>query len=150
MNPDHTVDKSMCVAYGCPCLGTITTSTSGGDWLCGFHFNRDAIAWQRITAELNRLGWLVGSIRDLRQSYGKHTWQTVARKAKYDIRMNGREDLQPRQAESGPDWIRRLDNEVAKLIGKAPRPETVQPDLAVVAEIAGTFTKAAFEIPEHA
>lgn len=141
-----SVDKTRCIAFGCPCKGTINSSTTGGDkWFCSFHFNRDAIAWQKITAELNRLHWLVGTIQDLRLAYTNtpEIWAEAARAGKQCVVANQRSDLLPAVGESGADWIKRLDHVLAAAVGTAPRPDQVQPGLLDAAD-PNSFKRVAF------
>lgn len=104
--------KTTCVAFGCPCLGTMNTSTGGGgQWLCGFHFGHDAGDWQAITVELNRYRWLQELIVNLRQAYSqeREVWAAVAVAAKNTMAANMRNDLLPSKEEIGSVWIGRLD-----------------------------------------
>jgi hypothetical protein len=127
----------------------MSSSSSGSDrWYCGFHFNRDANAWQRITAELNRLHWLVGSIHDLRLTYSNENWADTAKTAMFTLRQNQRSDLLPAQNEIGSEWIRRLDRALVEAIGKPPRPDQRQPGLIGVVPVADTFQRASFSAPE--
>lgn len=133
INPDHVVNKAMCKAYGCPCLGTMSTNTKGAnDWVCGFHFPHDAGEWQAITVELNRMRWLATAIGKLRLAYScdRDVWAQAATAAKREIALNMRSDLLPAKDEIGSVWIARLDK---ALTDACKPPKSTQESLAFVA-----------------
>lgn len=122
---DHTVDKTMCAAFGCPCKGTMTNSTGGTDkWYCSHHFGRDAISWSKITAELNRLGFIAEALQKINGHAGKHDWKEVYRRIQQDLQVNMRADLLRQSDESLSAWYLRLDAELYKACkGSKPAPE---------------------------
>lgn len=97
-----------CAAYGCKQCGTMTRSTIGGsNWLCAIHFAADQEDWQAITAEINRLSWLVDAIKVLRDNdlNPDSSWRTEVNKSmslaqRNDLRDNG---------ETVRAWLARLD-----------------------------------------
>lgn len=51
--PVEDRDPLLCQAYGCPVPAGISPSiTGGGRWYCRFHFGREPIEFDAITAEL--------------------------------------------------------------------------------------------------
>lgn len=107
-------DPCMCAAYGCSQLGTMATSTSGGnEWWCFLHFGKDAGQLQRLTVEMNRREWLAHSITDLRRNYDAEAWHLAYRTANHEFMLNARNDLQhQRDEESVWKWIARLEGEL--------------------------------------
>jgi len=111
----HDVDMSKCFAFGCPCPGTTRSSTSGGaNWVCSHHLGTDAIAWQRITAELNRIKWLLDVAQGIQMFYGTEKWERVYRQIQRDIIANQRSDLLFSAANdiTVSAWLRRLNTEI--------------------------------------
>jgi hypothetical protein len=132
---DHTVDKSLCAAFGCPCVGTTTSSTGGTDkWFCGYHAGTDAISWQRITTELNRLSFVVDSLRKITRYRGRYEWEKVYREIQNDLRLNQRGDLLRQEHESVSAWYARLDSELESVCKGA------QPTLDLLPRAAGPVT----------
>lgn len=130
-------DPCMCCAYGCPLLGVMSTSTSGGnEWWCSLHFGKDAGQMQRLTVEMNRREWLSHTITDLRKNYDAESWHLAYRTANHEFAMHQRTDLQhKRNEESVWRWIARLESELGKLCQderpqqrQAPLVSTLLPD----------------------
>jgi hypothetical protein len=121
-----------CAAFGCPMLGTMSHSTSGGDWICWFHFGKEASQWQQVTNELNRLNWLVSAIRGVRATYGTDQWPDGYRLAQHVIRSNSREDLAHKQGELVANWLFRLEKEIEQACAvrdpAPPKQQTLAPD----------------------
>src|SRR5258706_12457831 len=114
---EHTVDISRCHASGCPCLGTMSTDTSGENkkWYCSVHFRQDGDAQQRITNELMRMSWLVGVIEAIRNSYINDGWDSDA--TNYHFQMNNRNDLKYGKDVNdnlAGSYLRRLESELRK------------------------------------
>jgi hypothetical protein len=109
------VDHSACAAGSCPMLATNSRSTTGsGDWLCFIHFGADKDDWFHISAELQRLKWLVDVVRDLRALPIKKNWPTVETEARKSIALSQRGDLQMNERESAPAWMIRLEGVLAQ------------------------------------
>lgn len=55
-HPDRTAERSsyLCDAYGCPCLGSMSLSASGGGFLCFTHYQLRQHPMQEVTTEINR------------------------------------------------------------------------------------------------
>ncbi|WP_034302521.1 hypothetical protein [Herbaspirillum sp. RV1423] len=124
----HDVDTSKCAAYGCPCPGTSRSSTSGGNnWLCPHHIGTDAGAWQRITAELNRLSWLVDVCNGIRIFYGTEKWERVYREIQRDIVAHQRSDLlfDKNVDASVTAWRNRLDTEISRAVSQHRQAEII-------------------------
>lgn len=144
-----------CAAHGCPLLGTVSTSTTGGsDWWCFLHFGKDAVRLQAITVEINRRDWLARAITDLRMAYGTDKWADVYKLAKHELAMQQRNDLQIKpqtdfttqagRAESVPRWIARLENELQAMCSATFTRPPKQVQLPVVNE---PLQKVGFELP---
>ena len=144
----HTVDKSLCAVFGCPCLGTLS---AGSKWYCSFHHDREAVHWAKITLELNRLQWLVQIIRTTRVAYSQETkrWPEVARAAKREITMHQRSDLLPLKDEIGGVWIARLDAALNLALAEVKSTSRAQPQLDGVPIASETFKKASFSVPKQ-
>jgi hypothetical protein len=124
----HDVDSSKCAAYGCPCAGTSRSSTSGGtQWLCPHHIGSDFGSWQRITAELNRLSWLIDVCNGIRIFNGTERWEKVYRAIQRDIVAHQRSDLlyDANQEATVSAWLRRLDTEINRAVGQYRQAEIV-------------------------
>lgn len=127
-------DPRYCAAYGCPLLGVVSTSTSGGgEWWCSLHFGKDVGQMQRLTVEMNRREWLSHTITDLRQNYGTESWPMAFKTAQHELAMNQRTDLQhKRNEESVWQWIGRLESELGNLCRDERKPQRQAPISAVV------------------
>ena len=113
-HPDRTADRhpSLCHAYGCPMPGTISTSTAGSSkWLCWLHHGQDVGRWQRITADISRMAWLVTVVTTLRRDEGgaPAQWAETYAAADVAMRTNQRSDLWLVEGEKLSTWFARLD-----------------------------------------
>lgn len=127
-NTDPNAAKTDCVAYGCPMLGVATRSTNGtSEWLCHLHMRADGSKWQAITAELNRLGWLVKATRDIRAHADRKTWPEVSGAVYRAINLAQRSDLQQKERGETPEqWGIRLEDVIAgSCAAVAPQPDLV-------------------------
>lgn len=96
-------------------LATNSRSTTGGsDWLCFIHFAAEKDDWHHISAELQRLKWLVDVVRDLRALPIKKNWPTVEIEARKSISLSQRGDLQMNDRENVPAWMIRLEGILAQ------------------------------------
>lgn len=99
-----------CHAYGCQMLGCMTRSTSGtNEWLCFLHFAAEPDDWQAITAEVNRLDWLVKVIKTVRlnqMNANVNAWVPPVNK---EIKLAQRSDLCWNGVESMGKWSMRLE-----------------------------------------
>lgn len=117
-----------CGAHGCPCLGTMSRSTTGvkedgAPWLCFIHFGADPKRWGQITAELSRLGWLVAITRALRLANGhEKTWVALSGCQK-EIKLNQSSHLERGASENLTQWLIRLETTLQQACA-APAPET--------------------------
>lgn len=93
-----------CAASGCPCLGSMTRNTTGTDeWFCAYHFSAEGKRWTAVTAELQRLGWLVAITKDIRAR------RYDAASAAKVIAMNQSGHLQQEPHESEMKYLARLE-----------------------------------------
>lgn len=116
----------MCAAYGCPCVGTASTSGSGTtSWFCPHHLGAEATSWARITLELKRLEWLITVTRGIRAWYGTERWDRVYRAIQRDIIGNQRSDLlfNRETDQNVHGWLRRLDSVVSHAARGAGQPQ---------------------------
>lgn len=127
-------DPCMCVAYGCPLMGTMTGSTSGAnDWSCTFHANKPATQRDEVTLVLNRHRWLANAITDIRGMVpGRAGKGELLQRIGHDFAKAGRNDLYWNGIETVRQWVNRLEAEFDKLVmaelNVAPAPREQQPD----------------------
>ena len=111
-------DPRACLAHGCPCAGSMMTSTNGGgEWLCWQHLKASASQWQSITAEMNRLHYLVDATKRLRAAGTMpHDLAEASMKGiNAALRIAQRSDLCYQATDKNRyGWLSRLENELAK------------------------------------
>ena len=148
---DHEVDKSMCAVFGCPCVGTTSTSASGGGtWYCSHHLGTDAVAWPRITLELKRLEWLLTVCRGIRAWHGTHRWERVYRAIQRDIVQNQRSDLlfDAQLDQTVSRWLVRLETVISRCARGAAQPQLpVTPQQPAAHD---PMQRVQFDVPQHA
>lgn len=100
------ISYTNCAAHMCPCLGTMTRSTTGSkEWYCGIHFGAPASRWGEITHELQRLGWLVKITRNLRAG--------IVGDAHKEMALNQSSHLKRGDHETMGQWLARLEKTLA-------------------------------------
>jgi hypothetical protein len=116
MNDSSTqVDHSACAAGSCPMLATNSRGTTGdSDWLCFIHFSAAPKDWHHITAELNRLAWLVNIVRGLRALPIAKNWPEFEIEARKAINLSQRGDMNQKDSESTAAWMIRLEGILAQ------------------------------------
>lgn len=114
MSDTTRVSTANCAAFGCKMLGTMSRSTTGGDWLCHVHFGADSDRWQIITAELNQLGWMVDGVRAIRELSHAPKFKAVAKKINASAISAQREDLKLSDRETVQQWGIRLETVLAQ------------------------------------
>lgn len=126
---DRVADRPgyLCAAYGCPMIGTMSASTSGGDFMCCLHFGKEPNELQAITVEINRNLWLAEAIRDIRCSARNPGWRETYQKIINDLTVAGRDDLMPKH-DGLIAWMVRLETELLAQV-KAAAPASVQQPL---------------------
>lgn len=108
-NENTQVDHSVCAAAGCPMLATNSRGTNGESaWYCFIHFSNEPADSMRITAELNRLAWLVDIVRALRAGRG------ISHDQKQAFVLAQRSDLARRESEARSTWMIRLEGVLQK------------------------------------
>lgn len=133
-----------CAAHGCPLLGVMSTSTTGGsDWWCFIHFGKDAVRLQALTAEINRREWLAKAITDLRRAlFDTQAWEETCKALKHEFAMQNRNDLKPYRGQSRWGWITTLESELQAMVGgtftQPPKQQRIQEE---------GFQKVEFEVP---
>lgn len=139
-----------CAAYGCPMEGSASLSTSGtgGEWWCMVHFGADACNYQAISAELNRLHWLVCIVRDIRQ-FGPR--MPGSRKAfaliQTSLTLEKREDLKLLPDERRSHWLMRLEDDLRRLVQENVSLRMPTQQAFVTEQPADTFAKVGFDMP---
>jgi hypothetical protein len=110
-HPDRTAtqDHRQCCAYGCPMPGSMSDSIGSSKWVCAMHHGQDPGRWQRITADLRRMQWLVTAITTLRRDYDSARWNAAYAEADQIMRHHQRSDLWHFEGEKLPAWFARLD-----------------------------------------
>lgn len=112
---DTQVDHSLCMAHGCNMIASMSLSTKGDDWCCFIHVKAERDDWQAITAELNRLGWLVEAVKCIRANAPEKKMVEVRR----NIGLAQRSDLLRKESESAQQWYVRLENVLAESCARA-------------------------------
>lgn len=113
MSTDTQVDHTACSASMCPMLATHSRSTTGSDWLCFLHFAAPPGKTGHITAELQRLAWLVAIVRDLRALPVTKNFQAVEAVAHKQMALAQRNDLRCKENETAATWMIRLEGVLA-------------------------------------
>ncbi|MES2346272.1 MAG: hypothetical protein V4641_01755 [Pseudomonadota bacterium] len=118
--PPRTTRPGMCTAYGCPLLGTLSASTAGGDWWCFAHHGKDVGRFQRITADLHRLKWLIQAISDVRTREQHVDYPAAFQRIEHDFILAQRKDLLWTTPESVEEWLIRLERELTTMLAEPP------------------------------
>ena len=119
---DHSI---YCAANGCPALATHSSScTGGGDFYCFLHFGCKPGTAHAITAELQRLDWLVKITQGIRAANSKN-WDKVEAAMNKEIRLNQSGHLLRGNKESLSKWLGRLEDTLR--IACAAVPDTQMP-----------------------
>lgn len=113
----------MCAAWGCPLLGSMSTSTAGtSSWWCFAHFGRDVGRFQRITSELHRLKWLISAISDVRLHDQHQDYNAAFERICHDFALAQRKDLVWTSPETAEQWLIRLERELTLMLAEPPAP----------------------------
>lgn len=121
--PRAPARPGMCTAYGCPMLGTLSASTAGGDWFCFAHHGKDVGRFQRITAELHRVKWLIVAISDVRQREQHQAYAAAFERIQHDFTLAQRKDLLWTEGENEEQWLARLERELVTMLAEPPPPK---------------------------
>jgi hypothetical protein len=148
---DRVADRPghLCAAYGCPLIGSMSTSTQGStDWWCFAHFGADIGRYQTITSELNRMNWLAAAARDVRMFDRPGTAESKAAFAliEHELTQHQRPDLLWNRVERRYQWLERLEaalrTELIEVIKPIPRQETI-----ITEQSARSFERVGFDMP---
>jgi len=148
---DRVADRPayLCTAYGCPLMGVMCASTTGGDWFCSLHYGADSGSMQAITSAIRSMNWLAEALTMIRQLPIKPASDRVAimERVKHDFEHNGRPDLFWRgHPENVRQWINRIEPEFATILAEAmPARMQQQP-----AKKGDTWTKISDCVPNFA
>lgn len=154
-HPDRTAERPphLCAAYGCPLLGTMNASTTGGvDWFCFAHFGQDFGQRDRLTRELRQLDWLSSAVVDIRRRHlNRADWPAQYQRICHDLQVNGRDDLQfagsVHQRSDTEAWVVRLEAELLAQVRALVIPDQAQASIPNEFNPNANFTKVAFEVP---
>lgn len=137
----------LCAAYGCPLIGTSTSSTTGStDWYCFAHFGAQAGRFQAITSELNRLRWLSMAAHDVRfHQRGTAESRKAMELITHELTVHQRPDLLWNGTETRRAWLERLENELRAHLHQVLQP--AQQEQLPVDQSVGTFDKVGFDMP---
>lgn len=113
MSHETQVDHTACSASSCPMLATHSRSTTGHDWFCFLHFAAPPGKSGHITAELQRLAWLVRIVRDLRAMPVTKNFLAVEASSHKEMALAQRNDLRCRDNETAAAWMIRLEGVLA-------------------------------------
>jgi hypothetical protein len=141
----------LCAAYGCPLLGTSSSSTQGtSEWWCFAHFGANVGGFQTITSIIREVEWLSQAIVDVRTMRpGTHESRAAMARIKHDLELAGRHDLLLQDHERRPQWLVRLETEMRALISAVIQPPPRQSPIAQTVD-SNTFGKVEFDLPEMA
>ena len=109
MSNETSVDKCLCAAPYCNMIGTMSRQIGSEDWYCFIHSAARLDDWNAISAELNRLGWLVEAVKAIRAGAPEKKMVEVRR----NIGLAQRGDLMRKESESSRDWFIRLEQVLA-------------------------------------
>jgi hypothetical protein len=131
---DRVADRPghLCAAYGCPLIGSMSTSTQGST----------------ITSELNRMNWLAAAARDVRMFDRPGTAESKAAFAliEHELTQHQRPDLLWNRVERRYQWLERLEaalrTELIEVIKPIPRQETI-----ITEQSARSFERVGFDMP---
>jgi hypothetical protein len=154
-HPDRTADRPphLCAAYGCPLLGTMNASTTGGaDWFCFAHFGRDFGQRDRVTRELRQLDWLSNAVVDIRRRHlNRSDWPAQYQRICHDLQAQGRDDLRftgsPHQRMDTERWVEKLEAELATQVRALVKPDQEQAALPTEFNPNANFARVEFEVP---
>jgi len=103
----------MCAAFGCPLLGSLSSSTLGdGKWACFCHFGKQVGTNDAITARLNSdaLRPIVNATIDIRRFAGTDEWEVVHKGIRGAFKRIGRNGLLSTKDDySVRGWLLRLE-----------------------------------------
>lgn len=107
MSDSHSI---YCAANGCPMLGSMSSSaTGGGDYYCFLHFGCKPGTAHAITAEMQRLSWLVKITQAVRAANSK-TWDKIETAMNKEIVLNQSSHLLRADHETLSRWLVRLED----------------------------------------
>lgn len=138
-------DSSMCTAYGCPLLGTMTGSTSGAnDWACPYHVNKPATQLQDITRIINRHRWLAEAITMVRGMVPSNPNRAkIIERLWNDFNVHDRAELYWDRVENVRQWTNRLEKALDELVA----PELQQGEVPRIGQPAETWGSAGAALP---
>lgn len=139
-----------CAAYGCPLVGTSSSSTQGSDeWWCFAHFGLDYGQVQAATSELHRVAWLTAAVRDVRDVRRVAPGTAESRAAfaliANELTLHGRKDLLHNPPESRRQWLGRLETALLSIVHEVVQPAKQAP--LGTDQKAHTFGKVEFDMP---
>lgn len=159
---DRVADRPphMCSAYGCPLIGSMTSSTQGStEWWCFAHFGASAGQFQAITSELRSLEWLSQAVHDVRfhDKPGTEASRRAFALIEHQLQLHKRPDLLWRRpsddgtvpGEKRYRWLERLEAALKGALNDAGvlDPSSFQAKLPIGGGAPSTFTQVGFDMP---
>lgn len=157
---DRIADRPqhLCAAYGCPLIGSMSSSTSGStDWWCFAHFGVQGAQLQAITTELRSLEWLAQAAHDVRfhDKPGTEASRRAFQAIEHQLTLHQREDLlwirpsPTHQGEKRYRWLERLENALKVMLDTAGvlDPSSYQATLPIGGGAPSTFQQVGFDMP---
>ena len=150
--------QHLCAAYGCPLIGSMSTSTSGStDWWCFAHFGATPGQYQAITSELHSLEWLAQAVHDVRfhDKPGTEASRRAFQAIEHQLTLHKRPDLlwirpsMTHQGEKRYRWLERLEAALKVMLDEAGvlNPSSFQAALPIGGGTPSTFQQVGFDMP---
>lgn len=157
---DRIADRPqhLCAAYGCPLIGSMSSSTSGStEWWCFAHFGVQGAQLQAITSELHSLEWLAQAVHDVRfhdkpgTEASRRAFQAIERA----LIGHGHPELlwqRPDGSQPGEKryrWLERLEAALKTMLDQAGvlNPSSYQATLPIGGGAPSTFQQVGFDMP---
>jgi hypothetical protein len=105
-----------------PAAGRHVLQHARRGWLCFAHFGKDVGQFQRITAQLHRLKWLLKAISDIRTREQHADYAAAFQRIEHDFALAQRKDLLWTAPETVEQWLVRLEQELAAMLAEPPPP----------------------------
>ncbi len=159
---DRVADRPqhLCAAYGCPLIGSMSSSTSGStEWWCFAHFGVQGAQLQAITTELRSLEWLAQAVHDVRfhDKPGTEASRRAFALIEHQLQLHKRPDLlwiRPStdgaaQGEKRYRWLERLEAALKGMLDAAGvlNASSYQAALPIGGGAPSTFNQVGFDMP---
>ncbi|TWI69040.1 hypothetical protein IP91_00105 [Pseudoduganella lurida] len=148
--------QHLCAAYGCPLIGSMSSSTTGStEWWCFAHFGANAGKLQAITSEMHRLRWLSMAVHDVRHhppgtAESRAAFQMIERQ----LTAHQRPDLLWKRkadhhsgGEARSTWLARLESALRHELSPVLDSSAYNPTMPAGGGEVATFSKVGFDMP---